>query len=255
MDYNDYKDNSESSQGKAGFMSDPDISTGLPCNDDNMDDAPAYSNYLGWYLPTYRFGHYKMCTVEIGSELNVWNELNWILLHGDNKKGHALLLAEKCVATDYFYGDPELSSSDKKGIWKNSYIREFLNDDFYSAAFTEKEKAFIVPGNEYGDKVFLLNSDEIERYLRFPNLRKGELCLVEEKDGRLETSIEPIHWWVNTEGEEENYMCVVTSKGKINMIGCNIDADFTGVRPAIWVDWAKLNSSCRRKDSVFAAQM
>ena len=158
----------------------------------------------------------------------------------DETKGQALLLAESCVAQDFFYGEGSLSGDDGKSAWEKSEVRAFLNGKFFEEAFDEEEKKLIASRNKYKDKIFILNKNEIEKKFRYEDLRKGKIYYADDISGRTEVWIEPTSWWINTEGEEDDHMCVMAANGCIDTYGREIDADETGIRPAMWVDLVEL---------------
>lgn len=94
--------------------------------------------------------------------------IKWIVL--DNTDGKVMLMA-------YYALDCQKFDSDTN-VWKDSDIREWLNDDFIEDAFTEKERSYIAETElkteilyfemdpiVTTDKVFLLSATEVEQYL------------------------------------------------------------------------------------------
>lgn len=63
----------------------------------------------------------------------VQRPVSWIVL--DITDGYALLLSEKILDCIKYDSDT--------GFWPDSYIRSWLNKDFYNVAFTDAEKALI----------------------------------------------------------------------------------------------------------------
>ena len=236
-----------------GFMKVPDFVSSLPFMENNEEEEPWYKDMIGSEVFTFRFGHYKMQTPQWESGPFVWNELNWFLIDIDESKGQALLLADKCVALDFFYGKGEMSPNDGLSAWEKSDVREFLNGKFYEEAFNEDEKKLIISRNKYNDRIFLLNIEEIKEKFRYEDLRCGEIYYVDDISGRMEVWLEPVSWWVDTEGEEVDHMCVMTADGRIDTYGRELDADETGIRPAMWVDLRRLVEYRKcKKGAVFA---
>lgn len=117
------------------------------------------------------FGSYE----QDGSKKNGEEAIEWIVLDKDDDS--ALLIAANGLdAVPYGYEDGSTTG------WEDSNIREWLNDDFYSEAFTENEADKIIlhetdnaetewdydnVSNEKDiteDYVFLLSRDELEEY-------------------------------------------------------------------------------------------
>ena len=236
-----YSINNNSGLDEDGFMKIPELITELPfLENKDKEPTPWYKDMLGNYVLTFSFGHYKMQNVQWESGPFVWNELNWLLLDIDNSKGQVLLLAENCVAQDFFYGEGSLSIDDGKSAWEKSEVRAFLNGKFFEEAFDEETKKLIIPRNKYKDKIFILNKKEIEEKFKYEDLREGKIYYADDISGRTEVWLEPTSWWIDTEGEEDDHMCVMTADGHIDTYGREIDADETGIRPAMWVDLVEL---------------
>ena len=97
--------------------------------------------------------------------------IEWIVL--DVQDGKALVVSRYALAC-LPYSDGEAAVT-----WENSYLRAWLNGDFYETVFTEEEKAKILDtqldngrtstaymdaGENTCDRVFLLDSFDIENY-------------------------------------------------------------------------------------------
>ena len=66
------------------------------------------------------------------------------------------------------------TSSTANATWGTSYIREWLNSDFYNSAFGEDEKNIIITNSTYGDTVFLLSRNELINYYGAEIIEDGE---------------------------------------------------------------------------------
>lgn len=116
------------------------------------------------------FGVYEQDNdIENGKE-----EIDWIVI---NKEGSKVLLMSKNILdyqpfnTDGLVSTGAISKEETYIPWSESYVRTFLNNDFYDTAFIDEEKKYIVRSNitttdcdEYTystqDNVFILSSDE-----------------------------------------------------------------------------------------------
>ena len=84
-------------------------------------------------------------------------KLTWTILRELN--GATLYLCNRIVGKMQFETKLSgLASGDE--AWKQSNIREWLNDEFLNKHFTDEEKNRLVKHNDTGDKVFLLSSEE-----------------------------------------------------------------------------------------------
>lgn len=107
--------------------------------------------------------------------------------------------------------------------WETSDIRNWLNEVFV-CAFSPKEQKSIIPVShgEKQDMVFLLDAEEVKRYVPGP--------------ARASTSTPYCWWWMR--GQErggENGAPAVDNQGCIIHGGISVESLEVGVRPAIWV--------------------
>ena len=137
---------------------------------DGYDNPKLTDNGTVW--DCVYFGRYKQ------NNISEKEAIEWRVLSVDGDE--ALLLADKGIDCKQYYegvtkvdedGD---SYTDYDCTWETSTLRNWLNEDFYNAAFTESEKAAIQQvtvknddnpdgaegGNDTTDKVYLLSIEE-----------------------------------------------------------------------------------------------
>lgn len=89
-----------------------------------------------------------------GKESNGKEAIEWILI--SKNKTEAILISKYCIEQMVFNDQGDNS-------WENSIIRRWLNNEFYSEAFSDTEKELIKSnGGEYAT---LLSRSEAERYM------------------------------------------------------------------------------------------
>jgi len=124
------------------------------------------------------FGSYE----QDGNLSNGSEPIEWEILDaGENET----LLLSRYVLDAQPYG-----AEDTGVTWENSTLRQWLNDDFYNAAFSDTEKAGIATttvrtadnevcgtpgGNDTQDKVFCLSLEEIGEYYDLTTCMAGEV--------------------------------------------------------------------------------
>lgn len=157
--------------------------------------------------------------------LNTNGPILWIVLKKENGK---ILLLSKDVLTSKPYNSLKESTT-----WKDTTLREWLNQTFYTEVFSSREQEWVEESqilnnnNEiYGtpagentiDKLFLLSTDEVD------DLRQsGELKEVSE------------WWWLRSPGLESDCAARVSTDGKLTLYrGAFVNRN-GGVRPAMWV--------------------
>lgn len=152
-----------------------------------------------------------------------------------------LLLADVClVALPY-------NESAGNTTWENCSLRKWLNADFYEYAFSDSEKNLICEtdittvSDGYSvtkDKVFLLSTDEVNKYLSLPSQRLAAATPVADKMGGYSEN-QNYGWWLRGAGDSANCACRVNMYGEIltsysNSEGGVERGDYC-VRPALWV--------------------
>ena len=151
--------------------------------------------------------------------------IEWTVI--DKEKDYLLLLSDKIICQKEYHTDF------KKISWEQSSIRQWLNGEFYSTAFTQNEKSKILlvdvynpnnpefktkGGNPTEDRIFLLSADEAD-----------ELLTSDKRSG-----MGYYGWWLRTPGDIRHYASHVTSNGEIDLRGNSVCLT-RGVRPAMWI--------------------
>ena len=184
----------------------------------------------------YIFGAYE----QDGDAENGAEEIVWTVL--DVVDGRALLLAKNILDRQQYHGTFSAVT------WEKSDLRAWLNDSFYTAAFSAAEKARIAEtvnenpgnpfngrggGNDTADRVFLLCYDDVV------NASYGFSEDFEAHDGaRIGTSSayaagEVDWWWLRTPGTKTGMAMVIDDTGAATL-SYDVSASF-GVRPALWI--------------------
>lgn len=184
--------------------------------------------------------------------IRVMVALKWLVL--EQKDDRVLLVAKDCIDWEFFDGSNTFFEPAKPITWEKSYLRKYLNGEFFEEAFSEEEKNAILTtsvkadnnsvhgtlgGYDTEDKIFLLSASEVMKYFVENNLDpSAEIYLIDEIHGEMELESFWHTWWTRTPGEEQNMMSVVDEIGQINLEGIDVDADEIGIRPAMWFDLA-----------------
>lgn len=178
--------------------------------------------------------------------------IEWIVL--ENKETELLLISKYCLDTVGYCGPAPIWGNTSACIWENSYLRHWLNSDFYNVAFSEKDKCHIIDtaiitdaklnGDLHKNKVFILSEEQATTYFAGSEERKGIPTLYAKSKGAwlgwTEDTKEYTSWWLlphieQTGGQAPrmDYPCAVFPIGETQYHGRNIGhTDFT-VRPVI----------------------
>ena len=136
--------------------------------------------------------------------------------------------------------DSIVCTKPNSGSWKDSIIREWLNNTFVEKCFRPEEKDMIIAckaffSHDYSeyddeegeacDRVFLLSENEVERYF---NDEMSRACHEQ--------------WWLRSvDGNHYHISPFVHKNGSISNLHCDTSL---GVRPAMWIKYGQcMNSS------------
>ena len=194
---------------------------------------------------TISFGHFEQ-----DNDLSNGPEpIQWIVL--DKIDGQLLLLSASCLK-----GMAYNTAAFTPVTWETSSLRAWLNEDFFSSAFTEEEKALILTvsnenpdqsivetpgGRDTRDRVFVLCERDTVIYLNDPVDQEavGKAPTTEyAKANGLQTDEEGnASWWLRSPGMYEYIAQFVDQNGEPYTNGASTDIDYLcGVRPVMWLD-------------------
>ncbi|WP_049962373.1 DUF6273 domain-containing protein [Oribacterium sp. FC2011] len=166
--------------------------------------------------------------------------IKWRVLENTNS---LFLLTEQAIDCRKY------NEKNENVTWEKCTLREWLNKDFFNAAFNEEEQNYIKtsivpshkdstfkadPGMETEDHVFLLSIAEVRQYL---NNKMDRVC----KPSQLAVNhgvfvgFEACAWWLRSQGKWNNETAAISNyRGEIKYVV--VDRDSLGVRPALKID-------------------
>ncbi len=183
------------------------------------------------------FGRYE----QDGNTANGAEGIEWIVIGTD--EGTVTLMSKHvldCISYDV---------KTKPSYWSSCTLRKWLNEEFLTAAFTDKEANMLFErtnknpdndahktkgGDDTSDKVWILSLDEVnaldkEMLTASPTtyaLNRG----VYQKDG-----FEGTYWWLRSPGATQNQAAMVNHESSIIARGSSVDYSSYGVRVCITV--------------------
>ena len=187
------------------------------------DRKPIDVPYL-WRGKLVRFGQYE--------QDNNWGNgkepIEWYVLSVDEAQGTAMLLSRYLLDVQVY------NYNSYQTVWESSYIRGWLNNTFYPAAFSAQEQQAIVQtrvSNSW-DSVFMLNRQQIE------NVLGDDTCYATPYAKALGIHVNSTRrkgvssWWVQADSTASDAPFVGSNGGVYrNPVAMNDN----GVRPAITV--------------------
>ena len=221
---------------------------------DLKNEDESYNGDIIANKDTVFFGHYE----QDGDESNGIEPIEWIVLFSDEEK---MILLSK-YGLDYKQFNPD--NSGYCADWNGSFIRAWLNEDFYSIAFNEEEKNYLIPsenetrfmqydshfnmsmtsGDTSIENVFLLSVDEVTNVgygfkadMKVKDIyRKCTATAYAKKviDDIDAKSNEKSTWWTRT--TIQDYSDPVLSYGSVDVDGIvtkSYNNTWNIVRPAI----------------------
>lgn len=196
--------------------------------------------------PTVLLGRYSVANA-IKPRVNfVQQPIEWLVLEMNSQKRRALLLSKYALDWEGFADCPSIGTGYTTS-WEMSYLRKWLNDEFYNECFSDEEKDTVVAtyiaadkGDSKGtiDNVFLLSDNDVNTYLVSRESRIAYSPLIEsiasgEEDDPIIIKHMPTAWWTRTIGKLESDVICIDATGKL----CEMDSNLNeiGIRPAVWV--------------------
>ena len=173
--------------------------------------------------------------------------IEWDIL--DEKNGKALIISHYILDAMKF--------EDKSNNYEKSYIRNWLNNDFYDITFNDLEKSIIEitnvdnsilstcneTNNPYvcnntNDKIFLLSIKEIETYFKTDRKRQAEGSDYAKRNGLYGNinvfSIGHYNWWLRSPYFNNVHAAYyIDSDGGIHHEA--VYSNECGIRPACWI--------------------
>ena len=168
--------------------------------------------------------------------------IEWLVLATPNDST-VTLISRFCIECGLY--NTELTST----TWESSYLRQFLNEEFYNNAFSEDEKSLItyvvnenednpVAGTNGGsgtnDRVYILSASEAAYYFPTDAGRRGTATAYTTQNGiYVNKDKRTSPWFVRTPGETDNKVMYVASDGEIRTGGSKVTDTDGGVRPVV----------------------
>lgn len=208
--------------------------------DKDDSDADFSDTQVGDYIT---FGSYEQ-----DNDLSNGKEsIEWLVL--DKQDGKVLVISKYALDAKP-YNDEYVDVT-----WETCTLRSWLNDEFFSEAFTSSEKSQIPtvtvtadsnpnydtnPGNNTQDKVFLLSIDEANEYFDSDGEREckpTEYAIAQGAFMSESTGYEGnCYWWLSTPGRSSSYACSVYYNGYVYNNGSRVDNLIVAVCPAMWIE-------------------
>lgn len=191
------------------------------------------------------FGAYE----QDNDQENGMEPLEWLVLDND---GSRLLMISRTAVEVEPYQRKENHAVSITVTWETCSLRTWLNEDFYTRAFTDDERTLISlsdvpaeanpdgrddPGNDTKDWIYLLSISEAEKF--FPD-DESRLC---KGNAYLETYGEyavrarnTCEWWLRTQGKYNSFAATVYPGGGINNTGKQVSPLIeVAVRPVLTI--------------------
>lgn len=208
---------------------------------------------VGWVEEgkTIKFGRYEQDNnLENGKD-----EIEWYVYKVEGDR--ALVISKYALDSKPYHKSNNLSNPDSI-TWANCSLREWLNNDFYDIAFTEKEKAMIPlvrhskkTEPKLSDSIFLeyttedyifLWSFEDERVLPIWASEQPRQCAATPFAKMKGVQIDDsgyTRWWLRDTQYEyraslDPQASYITSSGIERR--CKVEQNQIAVRPALWID-------------------
>lgn len=188
---------------------------------------------------TFTFGSYPQDT---SSETDK-QPIEWQVLKKEEGK---ILVISKYALDCRSYHETE-----GEVTWETSDIRNWMNGDFYEAAFTAEEQAKIETtyvkaednpdsgaeaGNDTEDRVFLLSISEADSLFSSEEERTCKPTEYAKIKGVDLDDAGNCLWWLRSPGGFASKASEVIWKGSVSFLGNDAIHNYDGIRPAMWIN-------------------
>lgn len=202
-------------------------SGGYNSNSSSGNSSGSFQNARVGSLIT--FGSYE----QDGYTYNGREPITWLVL--EKQSDRILVISESALDSQlYHYRNESVT-------WRTCSIRSWLNNDFYTEAFTSSERERIlatrVDGNSDTDSLFFLSLDEVKRYFSGSSSR---ICYATDyavQHGAYVNDSTGGSWWLlRSPGSGGNTTVMsVNSTGEIDY-GSRVEGRRGTIRPAMWIN-------------------
>lgn len=183
----------------------------------------------------YTFGSYE----QDNDLTNGKEEIEWQVIADEGTK---ILVVSKYVLDLQLY-----NSKFADVTWETCSLREWMNTDFISTAFSEDEQSLIsmvkvsadknpyydtAQGGTTNDKIFLLSLDEIHKFFETEEKRVSEPTRYVCRKGLPGDEI----WGLRTLGNKSTRVTYVNSSTGDTFVDGRSVSNTMGIRPAMWID-------------------
>ena len=185
------------------------------------------------------FGSYE----QDNSASNGKEVIEWIVLA---REGDRILLISR-----YALDCQQFNNVFKNTTWETCSLREWLNENFLSTAFSAEERSKILsvsvradknpsydtsPGKSTMDQVFLLSIKEVNKYFSVDSARECQGTVYCYAKGAYKGGNGNCCWWLRSPGDDSSSAAYVNCDGNVFYYGNYVDRGSRAVRPAMWID-------------------
>jgi len=183
---------------------------------------------------TVLFGKYE----QDNDTANGAEDIEWIVI--DKKDDKILILSKDALETLPYIEDDSVIPEGERPSWEISSIKTWLNNDFYTTAFTADEQAKISEADV--GKVFLLSLEEARQYIEVDGVKIVYPTEYAKANGAGGTHKGYAWWWLRSipdPSEEYGNGCAdylyLTKDGVLEESYTSVDAEGNCARPAMWI--------------------
>lgn len=168
--------------------------------------------------------------------------IEWLAL--DETADRLLLITKDCI-DEVPYNERAANVT-----WETCTLRKWMNGEFLNAAFSDEEKAAIIPtklpagkdprystnpGNDTTDRVFALNCAEVVKYMPRDEDRQCVPTAYARSRGTYVNWSGNCAWWTRSPGADNTQASYLSSHGTFGTAAHYVDDRVIAARPAVWV--------------------
>ncbi len=206
-----------------------------------VENNPALSFYIAKIGDTVKYGSYEQDdNIDNGKEAMEWTVI-------DIKGNKLLLINNYCIEKAPYHSDLENIT------WADCSLRQWLNNEFISTAFTELEQERIdktrltnhknpsyrapIGGKNTTDRVFILSYNEAKFYLKTDDMVNVKATkYVEQQLAHVSGETGNALWWLRTPGAANTNAATNHFVKQFSLMGYQVNHGAYTVRPCIWIE-------------------
>lgn len=187
----------------------------------------------------YQYARKEVSRISSHMENIFWDKMpiKWLVL--DDQEDRMLLITKDCI---WFEGYNDWFTGSAGNItWNDCTLRHKLNTETPWFNLNEHNRIIRTESESGSDKMFLLTSHEIIKYMphdtdRIAKPTERAVAELKNKGAYVTKHEDSCEWWLRDKNKTDGLKCmIIRQNGSIDEEGHFFNTKTVGVRPALWI--------------------